>query len=134
VAVRYKQPSRINAVSITLFVLLMALIWVGYGAWPVIALNANVKNELEGALPRAYKANLLPEPTATEVTTRTHDELLAKLKDLGVEDVTVTIDRDQKTVSIEARYKNSIVLKGLDKKYEVNLSPRVKTDAGRVDW
>ena len=57
-ATRYKQPNAINGVSIGLVVLVAATVWIGLSAWPVIALNSNVKNELNDALPRIYRANL----------------------------------------------------------------------------
>ena len=86
VATRYKQPNAINGVSIALVVLVAATAWLGVSAWPVIALNSNVKNELNDALPRVYRANLRDEPGATIETTRLHDELEAKIRALGVDD------------------------------------------------
>jgi hypothetical protein len=136
VTTRYKQPSRINSVSIGLVVVLGLGAWVGISAWPLIAANANVKDELEGALPRAYRANLLPEPTATEAIQQIRDELAGKLAGLGVADQKreVVILRDQKKVAIEARYSATLVLRGLKKSYPMKFHPRVETDAGRVEW
>jgi hypothetical protein len=91
VATHYKQPRRINGVSITLLLIVCAVGWVGYSAWPIISVNANVKNELGEALPRVYKANLLPEPTSTDAITRVHDELMSKMKKLGVDDPKVEV-------------------------------------------
>ena len=135
-ATRYKQPNAINGVSIGLVVLVAATVWIGLSAWPVIALNSNVKNELNDALPRIYRANLRDEPGATVETTRIHDDLLAKLRALGVNDgnLAVEIARSAKSVAIEVRYQAAIQLLGLKKTHVVSLHPRVETDAARVEW
>jgi hypothetical protein len=136
VATRYKQPNAINGVSIGLVVLVAATAWLGVSAWPVIALNSNVKNELNDALPRVYRANLRQEPGATIETTRIHDELEAKIRAMGVDDgkLAVEIARSEKRVSIEVRYHATVQLLGLKKTHVVALHPRVETDAARVEW
>ena len=136
VATRYKQPRAINGVSLGLVVLVAATAWLGLSAWPVIALNSNVKSELNDALPRAYRANLRDEPGATVETTRLHDDLEAKIRALGVDDgkLAVEIARSTKTVSIEVRYQATVHLIGLKKTRVVSLHPRVETDAARVEW
>jgi hypothetical protein len=135
VATTYKQPRRLNSVSVTLFLMTGLGAWVGISAWPLIALNANVKNELGETLPRAYKANLLPEPTSTESLSRIHDELVEALKKMGVSDpkLDVTITRNKK-IALQARYKTTLTLKGVDKTYELTLEPMVETDSARVEW
>lgn len=134
-ATKYKQPRRLNSVSITLFLLIGVGVWIGISAWPIIAVNANVKNELGEALPRAYKANLMPEPTSTEGIARIHDELADTIKKLGVSDpqAEVIITRDKK-ISVEVRYKATMILKGTTKTYELAFNPKVETDAARVEW
>ncbi|HVR62067.1 MAG TPA: hypothetical protein VMU50_09220 [Polyangia bacterium] len=134
-ATTYKQPRRINTVSITLVVVIGLGVWLGISAWPLIAVNANVKNEIGEALPRAYKANLLPEPTSTEGIARIHDELADAIKRLGVTDpkAEVTITRDKK-IGIQVRYRTALTLKGTEKTYELTFEPKVETDAARVEW
>jgi hypothetical protein len=136
VATRYKQPNAINGVSIGLVLLVAATGWVVLSAWPVIALNSNVKNELNDALPRVYRANLRDEPGATVETTRLHDELEAKIRALGVDDgkMAIEIGRSPKTVSIDVRYQATVHLMWLTKTRVVALHPRVETDAARVEW
>ncbi len=134
-ATTYKQPRRLNAVSITLFLIVGLGTWLGMSAWPLIAVNANVKNEIGEALPRAYKANLLPEPTSTESIARIHDELVESIKKLGVTDpkAEVLITRDKK-IAVQVRYKATMTLKGTEKTYDFTLEPKVETDAARVEW
>ena len=134
-ATTYKQPRRINSVSVMFFAIIGAAAWLGVSAWPLIAVNANVKNELGEALPRAYKANLLPEPTSSESLVRLHDDLMESLKKMGVTDpkLEVTIAR-AKTISVQATYKATLTLKGLEKTYQLDMAPKVETDAARVEW
>ena len=136
VATLYKQPNRINSVSIGLCLLLGLAVWVGLGAWPLIAVNGNLKNELEDVLPRAYRANLLPEPTATQAIEQLRDALVAKLPELGITDprCQVLITRGETRISVEARYRTALVLAGLTKHYPVAFNPKVETDAARVEW
>jgi len=136
VATRYKQPRRINGVSIALVAVVALGAWLGLSAWPVIAANANLKNELDDALPRAYRANLLPEPIATRTIAAIHDELMGKLPGIGVADpkCEVVITRDEKTISIEARYHADLILRGLRKSYPLSFNPKVETNAARVQW
>jgi len=136
VATRYKQPSSLNGVSIALVLLVGLTAWLVISAWPVIALNSGVKNELGEALPLIYRANLRDEPGATVETERLHDELEAKLRALGVTDpkLVVEIARSPKTIAVEARYHASATLKGLGKSHTFALHPRVETDAARVEW
>lgn len=135
-ATQYKQPSSLNGVSVALVLLLAAAVWVGLSAWPVLAINSNVKNEIEDALPRLYRANLFPEPNSTAEATTIHDELVEKLKALGVDDpdFQVAIARDDKLVSIEVRYRARLQMKGLRKTYVLAMRPRVQTGAARVEW
>jgi hypothetical protein len=136
VATRYRQPKAINGVSVSLVLLLGVAVWVGISAWPIIAQSSNVKSELGDALPRLHRANLLPEPNATVEVERIRADLTDKVKALGVDDAAfeVAIARNDKTVSIEARYKATLILLGTRKKYPIALHPRVETDAARVDW
>ena len=60
----YTQPRRINAVSVTLLLLVAAAGYVAFSAWPVVSLYSDVKTTLDDALPRLYRANLLPESEA----------------------------------------------------------------------
>ena len=57
------------------------------------------------------------------------------MKKLGVTDpkVEVLIVRDKK-ISVQARYKATLTLKGLEKSYELSFEPKVETDAARVEW
>ena len=136
VATRYKQPRSLNGVSVALLLLVALTAWGVLSAWPVIALNSGVKSELEDVIPRIYRANLRPEPACSEEITRVQEELTGRLRTLGVTDpkLAVEIQHNEKRISVEARYKATATLKGLQKSHTFDLHPRVETDATRVEW
>ena len=135
-ATRYKQPRSFNGVSVALFLLVALTAWGVFSAWPVIALNSGVKNELEEVIPRIYRANLRPEPGASDEIARVQEELTARLRALGITDpkLTVEILHNEKRLVVEARYHATATLKGLQKSHTFELHPRVESDATRVDW
>jgi hypothetical protein len=136
VAIRYKQPSSFNGVSVALFLLVALTAWGVLSAWPVIALNSGVKNELEEVIPRIYRANLRPEPAAGDEIARIQEELMARLRALGIDDTKLAVDiqHDAKRIAVEARYRATATLKGLQKSHTFDMHPRVESDATRVEW
>ena len=136
--VTYKQPRRINAVSVTLAVLVVLAGYLGFHAWPVIALNADLKNALEDAMPKLYHANLLPEPEATVSADQVRQALVDKMTELGVEDAdgALTINRDSERVSLSAHVNTAVRLGplGFGKTIPWTLSPAVETSATRVSY
>ena len=132
----YKQPRRLNFVSVTLVLVLAAAGYAGVSTWPVLSLNADVKNALADALPRIYRANLLPEPDSTVATEEVKQALITQLGALGVgqPEAALAIHRDTRTVLIEAHLATAIDLKLLGKKIPVTLNPRVETSAERVQY
>jgi hypothetical protein len=136
VAVRYKQPRSINGVSAALLVLVAITAWAAYSAWPVIAVNSGVKNEIDDVLPRIYRANLRPEPGSSEEIENVRTDLTARLRVIGVTDpnLTVEIHHDAKLLSVEVHYHATATLKGTQKSRTFDFHPRVETDATRVEW
>ncbi len=135
-ATRYKQPSAFNGVSVALLVLVALTAWLVVSAWPLIALNSSVKNEIADVIPRVYRANLRPEPAASDEIARVQEELTARLRALGVTDtkLAINIQRNEKRIAVEARYHASATLLGTSKSRAFELQPRVETDATRVEW
>ncbi|HET6145906.1 MAG TPA: hypothetical protein VFH68_00115 [Polyangia bacterium] len=135
-ATRYKQPSSFSGVSVALLLLVALTAWGVLSAWPVIALNSGVKNELEEVIPRIYRANLRPEPACSEEIARVQEELTARLRALGVTDpkLAVEIQHNEKRLSVEARYQATATLRGTQKSRRFDLHPRVESDATRVEW
>jgi hypothetical protein len=132
----YTQPRRINAVSVSLMLLFLAAGYFAFACWPVIALNADVKNVLEDALPLLYRANLLQEPDSTTGSEQLRQVVLEKLTAVGVPDpeTALTITRDSHTVALAVKIATAIDLKVIRKKIPVALNPRVETTAERVSF
>lgn len=132
----YRQPKKINPVSITLLLIVSAIAYVIYSVWPVVTLRLRVKSELEDTLPNFYRVNLRPEDYARTEIARMKKELLAKLPKIGVKDknLEVIFNRGKKRVSIEARFSTTVTFPVLNKTRTFQLAPRAETDAARVDW
>ena len=132
----YKQPRRLNAVTLALLVFGAAAAWAGISAWPVISQYADVKSELEDALPRLYHANLSPDPDASIMVEEVRQQLLKRLDRLAIPDAArnLILERSPKTVSIGLKYATTLSLRGTQKRFALNLSPHVATSAERVDW
>jgi hypothetical protein len=110
--------------------------YVAFSAWPVVSLYSDVKTTLDDALPRLYRANLLPESEAAIGTEEVRQMLIEKLADLGVGDpgTATTITHDAQTVAIAVKVEATIHLKLVGKKIPVTLNPRVETSAARVTY
>jgi hypothetical protein len=133
---QYRKPKRINAVSVTLAVLVLLAAYFVYCVYPVVNLRLRAKSELEDVLPQFWRANLRPEGYAREEIARIRKELLVKLAKAGVKDkkVEVVFERGKKRVAIEARFSAVAHFPVIDKTHTFALAPRAETDAARVDW
>jgi hypothetical protein len=132
----YRKPGKINIVSITLLLIVGALVYVGLALWPAVSLRLRVKSELEDVLPNLWRVNLRPEDYARQEILRMKTELLKKLPELGVRDkkLEVVFERGKKRVAIEARFSTTVTFPVLNKVRTFQLAPRAETDAARVDW
>lgn len=132
----YRQPRRLNAVSISVVLVLAVLGYTTFVAWPVIALNADVRSAMDDVLPKVYRANLLPEGESAVAADEARKLLLDKLTALGVAnpDAALSITRDAQTVAISVRLETAVDLKLLGKKLPLTLNPRVETSAARVAY
>jgi hypothetical protein len=132
----YKKPSKLNAVSITLSLILLVTGYFVYCTYPVFNLRLRAKSELEDVLPDFWRANLRPEAFARTEMARIKKELLVKLAKAGVKDkkVELVFDRGKKRVAIEAHFTTTAYFPVIDKTQTFELAPRAETDAARVDW
>jgi hypothetical protein len=132
----YKQPRRLNAVSLTLLGLALLAAYIGYEAWPTVTLNADLASAVEDALPRLYRANLLPEPESSVAADEIRQSLVDKVGALGLDqpEELVTITRDAKTVAVRVRARVMVTLALLHLKLPITLSPHAETSAERVSY
>jgi hypothetical protein len=134
--VEYKKPRRLNVVSGTMALVLGALIYVGVALWPLATLRSNVKSELSEALPHLWKINLLPEGRARPEIVKLKKLITEQLRKTGIKDdkFELVMARDKQRVALEARYTAAAVFPWSQRKLVLRFSPRVETDAARVDW
>jgi hypothetical protein len=132
----YKQPGRINIVSMVMLLFLAAGIYVAYCLWPLVALRLRVKGDLEDVMNRFWRANLRGDENATREIAQMRKELTAKVAADGVKDkkVEFLFAGNKQRISIEARFAAPAYFPGLNKTYVFHLAPRAETDAARVDW
>jgi hypothetical protein len=132
----YKQPRRINVVSVLVVLAVLAAGFVGYRAWPVISLRADVKDAFLDALPRLYRANLLPEPEASVAAAEVRKTVVDKLATLGIADAerALSIGRSAEEVAITIELRTAIDLGPVGPRVPVSLSPRAATSAARVSY
>jgi hypothetical protein len=132
----YKQPGKINTVSVTLLLLMVTSAYIIYSSWSVITLRLRVKGELEEMMNDYWRANLRGAGVAQQETTRLRKELIRRCVAAGVKDkkLEIVFVADKQRVAIEARFTAPVTFPGLDKTYVFSLTPRAETDAARVDW
>lgn len=133
---KYRQPRRLNAVSVTLLAVLFCAGYFAFACWPAMALHSDVKSLLDDALPRLYRANLLPEPESSIGAEEVRQEVLGRLTKLGIPDPedSFRMTRDPHTVALSVRLRTAIDLKLIHRKIPLTLNPRVETSAERVTY
>jgi hypothetical protein len=134
--VEYKKPSRINAVSIALLLVLGLLVYVAMTLWPVFAVRSAVKAAMLDQLPLLWRANLRPPSVANPELVRLKKVLTAQIRQAGVKDdkLEIKFERDKKRVAIEARFALSARFRYPDKLVWFHCAPRVETDAAHIEW
>lgn len=133
---RYKQPSRLNAVSLTLLLFSVAAVYFAIHTWPVVALRSRAKAEIQDVLPQLWRANLRDTSYAAREEARIKKELTERLRRAGVKDpkLELLVFRDKKLVAIEARFTAPVHYPWIDVHHVYQLAPRAQTDAARVEW
>jgi hypothetical protein len=136
VPTRYKQPGRFNAVSVTLFLLMAAGVYVLYCTWPIVTLRLRVKGDLEDVMNRYWRANLAGGASLDDTKKKLRAELIDRATLDGVKDkkIDIVFGGDKKRISIEARFSANAYFPVLDRTFHFDLAPSAETDAARVDW
>lgn len=135
-AVKYKKPRSINAVSILMILLLGAAVYVAIYAWPVYSLSSRAKGVLLDNIPALWRANLVNEAAALSMINGLKKSVPEALRKAGVKDpnLKVVFSRSKKEVSIEAQFTASAFFPVINKTVNFSLSPKAVTDAARVEW
>jgi len=135
-AMKYKKPRTINAISISLLLLLGAAVFAVVCAWPVYSLASRTKGVLLDSLPVLYRANLRSEGVAATMIGELKKSVPKELRKQGVKDpnLEVIFSRSKEEVSIEAHFVATAFFPVINKTVEFHLSPRAVTDAARIKW
>ncbi len=132
----YKKPSRINSVSLTMLGIMGLIGYFAYCMWPGFSLKSNVKSAMRDPLMELYKLNLRGYADSQRRLFKLEKDLYATAVKLGVTDpeLKFTIYKDKKIVYIEASFTTVVELEGIGKSFKWHHSPRVETDAERIEW
>jgi len=135
-AVKYRKPHSINAVSVLLLLLTGLVVYMLVCTWPVYSLSSRARGELLDALPMLYRANIRPDNVAASMIADLKKSVPKALRKAGVRDphLEVVFSRSKEEVSIEAHFTATAFFPGINKSWDFNLSPRAVTDAARVEW
>jgi hypothetical protein len=133
---KYRKPRTINWVTFMLLGMVGLVVYVTVYMWPVYATRSRVKGILLDLVPALYKANLRPDDVSRVMIEEIKLSFAEELKKAGINDkgVKLFLRRNPKEVELEARFKVKARFPWPDKTYEFELSPKVVSDATRVDW
>ena len=133
---KYKKPHSINVVTF------MILGGLGLGAyilvclWPVYSASSRAKGILLDHVPALYKANLRTDDVTRAMMGDIKNSIAKELQKAGINDKSAKIFlyRGPKEIGLEVRFKTSAHFPFPDKTYEFEVSPKVVSDATRIDW
>lgn len=133
---KYKKPGALNWVSFALLLCVGLGVYVGYYLWPVYTASSRAKNILYDHVPALYKANLRGEDVARAMVEDIKTSIAAELGKAGINDKAskIFVYRNPKEIGLEVRFKAKAHFPFPDRSYEIELSPKVTSDATRIDW
>jgi hypothetical protein len=134
--VKYKKPRSFNWVS---FLMLLGLGFIAYllvYLWPVYSASARVKGILWDHIPALYKANLRPPDVGQAMIEDIKTGITAEMHKAGIHDkaAKIFISRSPKEIGLEVRFTAKAHFPVPDRTFEFHLSPKVVSDATRIDW
>jgi len=133
---QYKKPRSLNLVT---FVLLGGVGLIAYlliYLWPVYSASSRAKGILYDHVPALYKANLRSDDVARAMMEDIKTSVAQELAKAGINDkaAKIFLTRGQKETALEVRFKTRAHFPFPDKTYEFEVSPKVVSDATRIDW
>ena len=133
---RYTKPRAFNLVTLLLLVGTALVVYVLVCLWPVYSSSSRVKGLLYDQIPALYKANLRPDDVARSMIETIKENPAAEMKKNGINDkaAKIFVRRNPKEIGLEARFKAKAHFPFPERTFEFELSPKVVSDATRVDW
>jgi hypothetical protein len=133
---RYKKPRTFNLVTFLLLVGTGLVAYVLVCLWPVYSSSSRVKGLLYDQIPALYTANLRPDDISRGMIEAIKENLAAEMKKNGINDkgARIFVYRNPKEIGLEVRFKTKAHFPFPERTFEFEMSPKVVSDATRVDW
>jgi len=133
---KYKKPRTFNWVS---FLMLLGLGLIAYllvYLWPVYRASSRVKGILWDHIPALYKANLRPDNVSRAMIEDIKTGISAQMHKAGINDkaAKILIYRSPKEIGLEVQFTAKADFPVPERTFEFHLSPKVVSDATRIDW
>jgi len=133
---KYRKPSSLNLITFILLGGAGLVLYVLFYMWPVYSASSRAKGILYDHVPALYKANLRGADLSRGMVEDIKTSIAKELDKAGINSkgAKIFLTRDPKEISLEVRFKTRARFPFPDRTFEIEVSPKVVSDATRVDW
>jgi len=133
---KYNKPRSFNLVTVFLLGGASFVVYVLVYLWPVYSASSRAKGILYDHVPALYRANLRGSDVSRSMMEDIKTSIAKELAKAGINDkaAKIFLTRNPKEITLEVRFKTRAHFPFPDKTYEFEVSPKVVSDATRVDW
>jgi hypothetical protein len=133
---KYKKPGSINVVTFLLLGFGGLIAYLLVYLWPVYSASSRAKGILYDHVPALYKANLRSSDVSQTMLEDIKTSIAKELDKAGINSkgAKIFLTRGKKEIALEVRFKARAHFPFPDKTYEFEVSPKVVSDATRIDW
>ena len=133
---KYQKPHSLNVVTFLILGSIGLGVYLLVYLWPVYSASSRVRGILLDHVPMLYKANLLGNDVARSMMDQIKTDIATQIGKAGINEkgVKIFLYRGEKEIGLEARFKTRAHFPFPDRTFEFEVSPKVVSDATRVDW
>jgi len=133
---KYRKPRTLNWVTFALVGAMGLTVYALVYLWPVYSIRSRVNGILLDHVPALYKANLRPDDVSRAMMDDIKASIAVEMNKAGIGERSykLFLRRNPKEIELEIRFKAKAHFPFPDKTYEFTLSPKVVSDATRIDW
>lgn len=133
---RYKKPRSFNLVSLLLLLAAGCAVYLLIYLWPVYSASSRARGILLDHIPTLYKANLIASDSGATMIERMKESIANELDKAGINSkaAKLYVTHDPKQLTLQVKFKAKAHFPFPDRTFEFELSPRVVSDATRIDW
>ena len=133
---KYQKPRSFNLVTVFLLGGVGLAVYLLVYLWPVYSASSRAKGILYDHVPALYKANLRGADVSRGMMEDIKTSIAKEMAKAGINDkaAKIFLTRNPKEITLEVRFKTKAHFPFPDKTYEFEVSPKVVSDATRVDW